>query len=189
MGTPTTTMAAISSRHFKVRYQGHLLNTVVTGWHSILDLRAHCGQLVGLPAYHIQIFVCGYGDGRQGKIECVHMNKDQATLDNDQYKHVEEIVVVPCDVSLPHCFMAPLVSGKLPVYCILTDAISTVKELTMNVRGLTGVNEMRLVGHGNPNGLGEMDGKDLDQDLLLVQYNLQPGQVFLYIDLIGDSQL
>ena len=57
-------MASLSSRHFKVRYQGHLLNTVVTGWHSILDLRAHLGTLVGLPAYHIQIFVCGVGNVR-----------------------------------------------------------------------------------------------------------------------------
>ena len=131
---------------------------------------------------------CRAGSAREDRM-CAHEDKDQATLDNDQYKHVEEIVMVPCDVSLPHCFIAPLVSGKRPVYCILTDAISTVRELVMNVRGLTGVTDMRLVGHGNPNGLGEMDGKDLDEDLLLVQYNLEAGQVFLYVDLTGDSQL
>ena len=61
-------MASVSSRHLKVRYQGHLLNTVmnavVTGWHSILDMRVHFGTLAELPTYHIQIFVCGVGDVR-----------------------------------------------------------------------------------------------------------------------------
>ena len=131
----------------------------------------------------------GVGQGRHGMIECIHMNKDEATLDNDKYKHVQEIVLVPCDVSLKHIFVAPLVSGKRPVYYINIDQISTVKELQMHVRGLSGVADMRLVGHGNPNGLGEMDGKDLDEDMLLVQYNLQNGQVFLYADIKGDSQL
>ena len=35
----------------------------------------------------------------------------------------------------------------------------------------------------------DMNGKDLDDDMLLVQYNLQNGQVFLYVGLTGDSQL
>jgi len=37
---------------------------------------------------------------------------------------------------------------------------------------LTGVGEMRVVGHG-----GALDGTDLDEDLLLVQYKVSPGQV------------
>ena len=60
------------------------------------------------------------------------------------------------------------------------------------VRDITGVGDMRLVGQGNPDGVSEetdMNGKDLDEDMLLVQYNLQNGQVFLYVDLTGDSQL
>ena len=53
-----------------------------------------------------------------------------------------------------------------------------------SIQYLTGIGEMRIVGHG-----GDLDAEDLDEEMLLVQYNINPGQVFFFVDLYGNSQL
>jgi len=171
-------------RTYNVHYSGHILVTHVNGWQSVGDLRAHIGALVGCPAYNIQIFVCGHGQGRFCKIECKHLSSDEGTLDNEQYKNVKDLIAINCETTVPHLYVTPLVSGVRPVYCIPTTNISTVLELMQSVQYLTGIGEMRVVGHG-----GDLDGDDLDEDMLLVQYKFKPGQIFFFVDLYGNSQL
>lgn len=175
---------SIMTRTYNVHYSGHILVTSVNGWQSVGDLRSHIAALVGVPAYNIQLFVMGCGQGQFRVIECKHLNSDEGTLDNEQYKNVTELIAVQCDTSVPHIFVSPLVAGVRPVYCIPTNNISTVLELMQSIQYLTGIGEMRIVGH-----MGELDGKDLDEELLLVQYRVKPGQVFLFVDLYGHSQL
>jgi len=142
-------------------------------------------------------------------------SQDEGTLDNTQYKDVKDLIAITCDSTVPHLYAAPLVAGIRPVYCIPTTNISTVLELMQSIQYLTGVGEMRVVGHG-----GDLDGEvkwktlntvashvamtqnsnpvtltphpnvqDLDEEMLLVQYNIKPGQVFFFVDLYGNSQL
>ena len=110
--------------------------------------------------------------------------QDEGTLDNEQYKNVTDLIAIHCDNTVPHLYATPLVAGIRPVYCIPTTNISTVLELMQSIQYLTGVGEMRMVGHK-----GELEGDDLDEDMLLVQYKIEPGQMFFFIDLYGTSQL
>merc|ERR1711998_688524 len=68
---------SIMTRTYNVHYSGHILVTSVNGWQSVGDLRSHIAALVGVPAYNIQLFVMGCGQGQFRVIECKHLNSDE----------------------------------------------------------------------------------------------------------------